>query len=270
MKTCTMLLVIGLLASASWAGVSLQVYRADEQTPLALADPNEPGIYEDIMVGTHLIFVIGSDTPVDWWSGGLWLSWDDWAVGKIAGRVYNPETGNYDGSILPADVEAYVNQTEDLQGTTFSLSIMDPLWEPIAGEWFVLDYHAREVGPCIVGLYSSEPAIDTHGDLDPVPPGDAPYDSFWIQGLTFHHVPSRDYDGNMVVNFADFALWAEQWQQTMTAGDPNAIPPGDLNDDAFVDTADLTLFCEYWLERTDIAAPADPNRVDPNTLGTAP
>ncbi len=270
MKTCTMLLVIGLLASASWAGVSLQVYRADEQTPLALADPNEPGIYEDIMVGTHLIFVIGSDTPVDWWSGGLWLSWDDWAVGKIAGRVYNPETGNYDGSILPADVEAYVNQTEDLQGTTLSLSIMDPLWEPIAGEWFVLDYHAREVGPCIVGLYSSEPAIDTHGDLDPVPPGDAPYDSFWIQGLTFHHVPSRDYDGNMVVNFADFALWAEQWQQTMTAGDPNAIPPGDLNDDAFVDTADLTLFCEYWLERTDIAAPADPNRVDPNTLGTAP
>lgn len=268
-KTCTTLLVTGLLVSASWAGVSLQVYRADERTPLAWTDPNEPDHYQDIMVGTRLTFVIGSDTPIEWWAGGLWISWDDWAAGTVAGRGYDPETRKYEGSILPSDVEAYIHHSQSSDGNVFSMDIMDFDFEPIAGQWFVLDYVARRVGTCTIGLYSSEPAIATYGDLWSIPSGDTPFDNYWIQGLSFHHVRSRDYDGDAVVNFVDFALWAEQWQQAIAPEDPNAVPPGDLNADAFVDTADLTLFCEYWLERTDVAAHDDPNALDPNTPPTA-
>lgn len=268
-KTCTTLLVIGLIASASWAGVSLQVYRADERTPLAFEDPNEPGIYEDIMVGTHLTFVIGSDTPVEWWSGGLWISWEDLDFGTVTARGYNPETMNYEGSILPTEAEAYINQGPVDNGLGIAFSILELTYGPVSGEWFALDYWAEQVGTCLIGLYSYEPGIDTHGDLNWAVPRDAPYGGFWIQGLSFQHVPSRDYDNDTVVNFVDFALWAKQWQQTILSEDPNAVPPGDLNADAFVDTVDLTLFCQYWLERTDIAVPADPNALDPNTPETA-
>ncbi len=267
-KAWTTLLVVGLFTAASWADVSLQVYRADERTPLAWTDPNAPEVYEDIMVGTHLTFFIGSDTPVEWWAGGLFIPWDDWAVGTVAGRGYDLQTRKYERSILPSRVEAYVNDSQSNDGNVFSMDIMDFDFEPIAGEWFVLDYFARRVGTCTMGLYSSEPAGPVYGDLWSVPSGDIPFNDYWIQGLSLHHVPSRDYDGDTVVNFVDFAFWADQWQQAIAPEDPNEVPPGDLNDDAFVDTADLTLFCAYWLERTDTAAPAEPNPLDPNTAET--
>ncbi len=44
------LALAGLLASTALATLSLQVYRADEQTPLLPADPNIPDVYQDIMV----------------------------------------------------------------------------------------------------------------------------------------------------------------------------------------------------------------------------
>lgn len=269
MKKLAVILTVAL-AAPSGAKVWITAYRSDGVTPLAVVDPNQPTVYRDTMVGTRLVLVVASDAPgvfhfsppslpvpdipipgyipgvsVDWlvWNGTLLIPWADseqrMLTGALSGRGYNKQTFSYDGSILAAagqPPKAKVRYLDSTAGAGFGFTA-ERL--SVAGDWFVFDYRAERTGTCAV-LFS-QPA-----DLG-VP----------TEVLSFRHVPSRDFNGDTVVDFRDFALLASRWNSAVSA-DPNG-PSGafDLNGDARVDFGDLALFSEYWLERTDSATSPD-------------
>jgi hypothetical protein len=233
------LAIIALLVPAAGAKVWTTVYRCDEVTPLAAVDPNHPTVYRDIMVGTRLAIVISSDAKGPW-SGNLVSTWDDWVYGELAARGYNPATRNYDSSCLPAAGKnpfTLVSQDSTKVGFHFGSRVGG-----VPGDWFILDYKAKQAGLCNLSLWTiANPKV-------------------LLGTLSFQHVPSRDFNGDTVVDFRDFSLLTSHWNATV-ALDPNS--PGrafDLDSDARIGMGDLALFSEYWLERTDCTKPAD----DPN------
>jgi hypothetical protein len=237
MKTLLPLLVAAVLVSNVWAGVSASVYLADETTPLALTDPNTPGVYREVMVGTRLTIFVNSDTG-GYWTGSLFIPWKYWQAGRLSARGYNddPNLPRYAGSCLEAaGYLPVVTSLNSPSGLGFDLTAD---WDAIAGEWFVLDYHAEEVGTCSVELHESAGNLVT-GLIDVL-----------LDVLSFNHVPSRDFDGDAIVNFVDFAVFASEWGRGGEP-DPGAEPAADLNADTLVNAQDMALFCEYWLERTD-------------------
>ncbi len=257
MKAVVSAVLIGAIAATSLAGVRARVYRADEVTPLPWADPNTPDVYQDIMVGTRLTIFIESDTAKSSWNGGLRITREDWIRGTFSGRGYNTEENTYDDSVLPAAGDFPLIFLFSSEGWYFNLAVT----RGIMGEWFLLDYRAQAVGKCDIGLYEygsdRELPANFNPEFDDLPPGR----THWLQGLTFNHVPSRDYNDDDVVDFADFALLAGQWRGTVPA-DPNATVKADLDGDEAVELADLALFCDYWLERTDIVDPnSEPNGI---------
>jgi len=216
-------------ASGVWAGVSVDVYSCDGQTPLAPLDSNVPHVYRDIMVGTRLVLVVRS-TAGGPWSGSLDIMRDDWDRGGLVGRGFNPDslTLNYEGSCLQA---AGDRSTVSFYEVPLSLGFdLQAHRTAVAGDWFVLDYHAWKAGPCNVDLYDYGLAFD-------VP----------VATHAFNHVPSRDYDGDGIVNFYDFGLFSRSWRRPAGA----LQEASDLNGDARVDIGDLILFSDYWLERAD-------------------
>jgi hypothetical protein len=72
-----------------------------------------------------------------------------------------------------------------------------------------------------------------------------------METLHFAHIPSRDLDGDTVVNFADFALLARHWGSPSACSADGYGAASDLDSDAWTGLADLAGFTEYWLERTD-------------------
>jgi hypothetical protein len=242
------------LVSAALGDVFVDVRHYDGTTPLALADPNSPNMYRNIMVGTKLGLLVSSDTP-GYWTGGLLIAEDDWERGTLDGRGYDPssETFNYRGSCLDAvgekAVAAFVQWPVTIGPDTVNYIGFDLIShrESVAGEWFVLDYYAERVGRCDVGLYDYSVGVDA-------PP---------TQSLSFNHVRSRDFNGDKIVNFMDLATLARSWQPTADpVGDSDL--PCDINADRRVDMSDIELFAEYWLERTDCNDPtAEPNTPAP-------
>lgn len=265
MRALVSLVLTTLLTSVAPAAVSVQVYRFDEQTPLALADPNTPDVYRDIMVGTRLTLFVVSDTVVSTWSGGLRILWDDWDRGTVTARGYNADTFNYEGSVLPACGLGCGDliDSPDSNGVKFTFSVDDPC---AAGEWFVLDYHANALGACTVGVFGVE-SDGIPPELDPFTGEPPPAGKVWTQALSFHHVPSRDYNGDSTVDFVDFSLWATGRREIVepdpneaVAADPNAPAASEPRAAQAVDARELALFCTYWLEQTDVNTPAfDPN-----------
>jgi hypothetical protein len=243
MRTLFVLTAIVLLSPLAMAKVWTTVYRYDEKTPLGVidgnhpVDANHPTIYRDIMVGTHLVIVISSDTVVPW-SGMLRLSREDANELTLSGRGYDPGSGNYVGSCLEAaGMDVIVQSFEDTNNLGFWYN-NDP-FTAVPGDWFAFDYYAAQIGSVVIEV----------GDLDPnsLTPGEV---------LSFTHVPSRDFNGDHVVNFEDLALLAKTWRLPAA---PDANNPGakfDLDADSRVDVADLALFAGYWLERTDCNEPA--------------
>jgi hypothetical protein len=222
------------------------VYRCDEATPLPAADPNQTTLHYQVMVGTELVIVIRSDGPGivgdhHLWSGLLLISWDDWPRGTFSARGYNPQRNTYDGSCLPAaggPPQAQVRYREYPEGAGIDLGAG---LTSVAGDWFILDYQAAQIGTCNVALYDLNSS-------DIVP----------IYTLSFTHVPARDFNGDGVVDGGDFAVLASQWGSVTEPNSPGAA--ADLNGDQRVDAGDLALFSEYWLERTGCGqAGADPN-----------
>ncbi len=250
MRKLVVILVVAL-SVPSGAKVRITAYRFDGVTPLAVVDANQATVYRDIMVGTRLVILVQSDASGVYpdrqlWGGFLLISWDDSERGTLAGRDYNQQTFNYDGSILPA--AGHLRNTKVQyrvrpSGVGFELK---PDFSSVAGDWFVLDYHAERIGTCTILLNQFTNVI--------LP----------TETLSFRHVASRDFNGDTVVDFRDFALFASHWGSVVRAApnDPDAI--FDLNRDAQVDFGDLALFSEYWLERTDWSRPAG----DPNGLST--
>lgn len=230
------------LASMVQAKVWTTVYRCDETTPLGTIDPNYPSVYSDIMVGTKLAIVIQSDADKSW-QGQLLFSVDDSRYFSLDGRGYS-EKWFYEGSCLPPagrNARAWDFEEAGVRGFQFKTSVLPPA----PGDWFILDYRAEQVGSCSLSLYDYDPGVSAN-----VP----------VETLFLTHVPSRDFDNNTAVDFEDFAVLASHWRTAVTP-DPNTVEIRyDLNSDGLVDVGDLTLFSEYWLERTDCNEPVD----DPN------
>ena len=242
MKIRLMLAYLALSACPAFATLTTDVYLSDGNTPLALRDPNVPHVYRDVMVGTRLAVIVSSDSRQQAW-GTISMSWNDWAKGELTARDFNDLTENWDGSCLEAaGRNAVVTYMSDSSTMAYYFFSAPPLVR--AGQWFVWDYRAKAVGTCTV----------TVCDTTSIP-------NILATTLTFSHVPSRDFNRDTIVNFKDFALFAEHWRTTI-ASDPNDVAAKfDLDADRHAGPSDLALFCKFWLERTDVNEPAQ----DPNT-----
>jgi len=252
MRRLLMVTIITVLAPVAVAKVWTSVYCCDETIPLAAVDPNRPGVYRDIMVGTPLVIVISSDTG-GYSVGLLSLSWDDAQYAKLSGRGHTIVPGVFrpyytDSCLAAAGEGATAQDCTDPRGV--GLEFDTSTYAPVApGDWFIFDYRAERVGSCDVELY------DLFANSD-VP----------IETLSFTHVPSRDFNGDTIVNFEDFALLARRWRSVVDPDPNSADTRFDVNTDSRVDTADLALFSEYWLERTDCGGPL----TDPNGVSSSP
>lgn len=237
MRTFFVLTAVIVLAPFATAKVWTRVYRCDEKTLLAPVDAEYPTVFRDIMVGTHLVIVISSDAN-GFWSGMLRVSWDDANDVTLNGRGWDPESLHYAGSCLEAaGKDATVTDAVDMVAFGYSYS-SDGL-TAVPGDWFAFDYQAAQVGSVAVEMY------DVASDYN-VP----------VEVLSFTHVPSRDFDGDHIVNFKDLALLARTWRLPRAADANSPETRSDLDADRRVGMSDLALLAGYWLERTSRSEPA--------------
>ncbi|MCK4751843.1 MAG: hypothetical protein KAS75_00250 [Planctomycetes bacterium] len=242
MKKLLILILAFGVVSVTTGQIALKVYEADGET---LFDGN------DIMVGTELRIVVSSDSN-DYWSGGLFITGQDRLLGDLAARGLDPNTRDWtDSHYEQAGDLAKVTAWEDswMWGLDmYTSDINDSNF--VAGDWFIIDYYADEVGDCNIGVYDYSISWD-----DP--------NCF----LEFSHVRNRDLNFDDKVNFIDFVLLASQWNAT-DCNDPNWCDGLDLDEDGYVDVRDLELFNEYWLWGVSDTEPnEDPNELDdPNEI----
>ncbi len=254
MRRLVAILVVALAAPLG-AKVWVTAYRCDEVTPLAAVDPNHPTVYRDIMVGTRLALIISSDAPA-FWLGRLLLPWDYEQNALLTGRGLTPPPPGVpaystyqDSRFDAAGTRASVRDFENVRGiglefrSDYTPYLVPGFHPAYPGDWFVVDYRARQTGVARVDLYDSFAS----------PSGP-------IQTLSFTHVPSRDFNSDTIVDFRDFALMASHWGSAVST-DPNSRSSAlDLDANTRVDFGDLALFSEYWLERADcVKSAGDPN-----------
>ncbi len=231
MKTLTILALFLSMTSMAMGELSTRVCLANGNTPLELADPNIPLVYQDIMVGTKLTIIVDSNIAEPW-DGGLFITGTDRDYGLLSARDYNDTTLDWEGSHFEAvgdkarvlDWEYEMRSGFDLYGHRSAE----------VGDWFIIDYTAISIGNCNVGFYD----YGGPGGMD-----------FPVYELVFSHVRTRDFNNDTRVDFADFAVLASHWQET-GCSDPNWCEGTDLDTDGNVDCNDLTLFVDYWLEST--------------------
>jgi len=230
MKKVMPLVLILATATVCTGEVFPQVYLTDSNTPLPLRDPNIPFVYRDIMVGTKLTIIVSSDVN-EYWSDGGSLTIEEAYLDYGILSARGPKVGeDWSGSHLPAagnealvvwwplnEFDLYTTVSSDIQ----------------AGDWFIIDYNAINIGTCNVGFYDYSISWD-----NPV---------YYIR---FSHVRTRDFDKDTKVNFSDFAVFASHWQEN-ECGDPDWCEGTDLDTNGGVDVNDLMLFTEYWLEKTE-------------------
>jgi hypothetical protein len=237
MRMLAMTVVVLVLSVGVQARVWTTVYRCDERTPLVAVDPNHPTVYQDIMVGTKLVVVIGSDTELGFFG---WLQFPDDGVMSLNGRRYDPGSDCYTDSVLPAaGSEAGVVSFVDLGARGFNLATG---FDSSSGAWFIFDYRAERAGSCGLELY------DVFVDWN-VP----------VNVLSFAHIPSCDFNNDTRVDFEDFALLASHNSPLADSitDDQTAF---DLNSDRVIDFRDLAQFSGHWLERIACDTPLDPNQ----------
>jgi len=231
-------LILGM-ASLAIGEVSTRVRLAKTKTPIEPNEVNLPIIkYPDIMVGTKLSIIVSSDVNEYWGDGfgndGGSLAFEEeyWDYGVLLARDCNESTPDYEGSHFPAaGNEAIVWDWEELGIDGFDLYTGSTGIE--SGDWFIIDYNATSVGICKVGFYDH-----TISWYDP---------NYY---LMFSHVRTRDFNNDTKVNFVDYAILASHWQVT-DCDEPNWCEGADLDTDGQVDANDLTLFCKFWLEKTE-------------------
>jgi hypothetical protein len=235
----TFLVCLFFLSGTLHATVTSKVLLADANTPLGLADPNVLGVYKDIMVGTHLTIIISSDTGGEEWLGDLLIGEPYLGKGLLSARDYNDiTTKDWQGSRFPAagkearvmDWPIMIGQGRLLEGFGLQASRDS---EIVAGDWFILDYKAVEVGQCVVELTDYSVSFD-----EPVS----------VQ--VFSHVPTRDFDKDGKVCLVDFALLAGVWKAEFSVDPDDPNPQYDLNSDGKVNVSDLRLFFGHWLDTT--------------------
>ena len=194
------------------------------------ADGNTPFDGRDIMVGTKLTIIVSSDSA-GYWSGALTIEGTNLNYGVLTARDYNENTYDWEGSRFEAaGTGARVYTYEEVGKYGFQLLGHS---SAVAGDWFIIDYNAINVGDCNVAFYDHSISWD-----EPV------------YYLPFSHVRTRDFNNDTVVDFADFALFGSYWQAA-DCNDPNWCEGTDLDTGGNVDANDLALFVDYWLERTE-------------------
>jgi hypothetical protein len=227
-KKFIFLILLLVAAPAAHAEIFTMVYLADSNTPLELADPCIPFVYRPIMVGTRLAIIISSDTGGNYWGGSLYIFDPYRDNGILIGRNYNEMTSDWEGSHLEAaGPGATVWYYQESYKSGFELAT--DYENATAGDWFIIDYNATNVGDCNVSFYDY--AVE-----DP-------------NYLVFTHVPSRDFDDDGIVNFKDFAVLGSNWRRT-DCSKPENCSGTDLYTDGDVNYIDLKLFADFWLERT--------------------
>ena len=159
------------------------------------------------------------------WNGGLYIRDTDISYGQLYCTGVDCED-----SVLPAAGGASVIPYED--GILFGHTLLT-FSDAGAGEWFIIDYNAISAGNCTVGLYD-----DFYS-----------YEIPWRE-MFFTHVPSRDFNQDNIVNFADFTIFASYWGIT-DCTNPDECGKADFYDDDIIDINDLGLFVDFWLERTN-------------------
>jgi len=221
MKKLMILLVLFFgMASVAVGDISTRVCEADGNTPFD---------DRDIMVGTRLTIIVSSDTS-EQWSGGLFIAGTYRNYGLLSARDYNSTTFDWAGSRFPAaGPDARVYDWADSGKTGFQL--LGDI-EAVAGDWYIIDYNATDIGDCNVGFYDADVSWD-----DP------------IYSIPFYHVRTRDFNTDTRVDLTDFAILGSHWHQT-DCNDPNWCEGTDLDTDSNVDANDLMLFVDYWLETT--------------------
>lgn len=165
MKKITILLLLLSMTSPMLGAVFTRVCEADGKTPFD---------GRDIMVGTKLTLIVWSDESEPWgdYGGGLAIEEQYWDYGILSAR--GPQVGeDWTGSHFPAagnEAVVWVWEESEIDGFFLYPGATDIE----AGDWFIIDYNALDVGSCIVDFYDFN--ID---EFEPV-------DSF-----TFHHVRTR-------------------------------------------------------------------------------
>jgi hypothetical protein len=237
--------VLLCVCSAASGAVLATVFHADGQTPLESADPNMPFVYRDIMVGTKLTIIVSSDAAENW-DGRLWIEGSE-RKGIVSTRDPNDVTPNREGSIFKAAGErATVRPVENSVRAGFDMKTIMPR---TAGEWFIFDYTATNVGLCRVDF--CEQRATPQGGFDPDDPDSEPEPAlFLLQELVFSHVRTRDFNGDTKVDFIDFATMMA-FRGVPNCAELNACEGTDLDVDGDVDSVDLMMFADHWLERTE-------------------
>jgi hypothetical protein len=234
MKKITILLLFLCMTSPAVGAVSTRVCLSDGNTPLELADPCIPFVYRDVMVGTKLTIIVWSDVNEPWGLDGGRLAIEGQYLGYGILSARGPKVGgDWTGSHLPAaGNEAVVYHWQESGVDAFDL-YTDPTYVE-AGNWFIIDYTATNIGDCNVGFYD--------------------YNITWegpVHYLSFSHVRTRDFNNDTKVDFCDYAILASHWQATDCNEPCGWCQRADLDIDGNVDFDDLMLFSEYWLERTE-------------------
>lgn len=234
MKNKFYFLILLCMASGASAELSTRVCLADGNTPLELADPNIPFVYRDIMVGTRLTIIVDSNAGGEHsfsWGCDLAIEGEYMDYGLLSARDYNDTTYDWQGSLLEAAGPlSNIYEWEELGIHGFSLQYHI---SSVPGDWFIIDYTATNAGVCEVGFYDCD--VSWH---------------YPVYYHVFSHVPTRDFNNDTKVDFADFAVLASHWQET-GCSDPNWCEGTDLDADGNVDINDLVLFTNYWLEKTE-------------------
>ncbi len=217
MKKWAFLLLVTFGVAIAEGEITVNVYEADGVTPFA---------DRDIMVGTKLTITVSSDDD-GYWSGGLFITGQDRALAELTARGWDPDTQDWMSSRYDtAGENALVWDYYDSLMWGFDLYTDS---NAVAGDWFVIDYTAMEIGDPNVGFYDYNVSWD-----------DA------ISLICFSHIPTRDFNEDKIVNLVDYDLLASHWLAT-DCSDPCWCGQTDINTDGNVNFADLILFTEYWL-----------------------
>jgi len=248
-RTLYVLTVVAVLATTAWAKVWPVVLRYDGKTPLEVVDPNDPTIFRDIMIGTRLAIVIRSDRS-EGFSGSLSMTWEDAVYGDLVARGTPDVFWNYPNSTLyDAGSDACTWLMDDFVSHGFQFTnTYAPMPDPrlryaVAGDWFIVDYYALQVGLCQVDFYNWE--MDLY-----VPQAT----------LLFRHVPTRDFNADRIVDLNDFAILAAHWRCPVDANPNTPDAAFDFDADRRIDVNDLVFFNKFWLERSDTPLADDPDQ----------
>jgi hypothetical protein len=249
MKIRLTLLLIVLSACPTLATLRIDMYLSDGNTPLALRDPNTPNVYRDIMVGAKLTVIVSSDKKAKT-TAMIGVPWDDVSVGELTARGYDVVTNTWEASRLKDSGTSSTVWYQPM--TAMKAFLFDSGGLQICpGKWFIFDYLAKTVGSCDI-ILGTAPVVVTGGGEPPLTTGET---MAIVMKIMLNQVPSRDFNGDTIVNLRDFALFANHWQ-TQAEADPNsASAKSDLDSDGYVGASDLRQLCRFWLDRTDIMAP---------------